>query len=277
MVKTTENRQTKTSVKYDPYVTMLRIKALQNLMKRNFVDPAQQHEFVDENLTEWLKEVTLPYGKKGSLYDFIRKVVWDWLLISDDIKTRLHDEWLAKGLPESLWLKIAAKNNEIMSFHKTHNSKNILVTFEVDCFPYPDESINPAESDYVQSNEVLPLPVEYYTQPFWRQKTVKYGSCDYITDWCEKGMDEYPTILAVIEIVQPLIYEKPVFIFAHLTEPYQSPLDKLPTILTSYETESGSDDSISKDSTITTSEGNKTLPMLSKTPSINISYDTTVT
>lgn len=276
MVKKGSDRSAKFSVKHDPLVIMYRTKALQNMARLNFVDAALQHQLVDENLADWLTEANLKYGQRGSLYDFIRKVVWDWGIVADDVKAIWHEQWIDKGLPESLWLKIEAKWQEITSFHVTYNSKNIIVTFEADVFPYPEESVNPVETDYVQSNEVLPVSTEDYVQSFWRQKTVKYGSVDYYTDWCVRGMDKALTVLAIIETVEPLLYDKSVSIFAHLTEPYQSPLDKVPVLEVAYETESGEDKSESESLQVQTSESNVVLASPSEAPNINISYTTEV-
>jgi len=277
MVKKGSTRSAKFSAKHDPKVIMYRVKALQNRARINFIDAALQHQIVDENLAEWLTEANLKYGQRGSLYDFIRKVVWDWLIITDGDKAILHQQWLDKGLPEALWLKIEAKYLEITGFHKTYNSKNIMVTFEADVFPYPSEDVNPLETDYVQPNEILPLPTEDYVQSFWRQKTVKYGSCDYICYWYDALMDKYPTVQVTIETVQPLLYDKSVSIFAHLTEPYQSPLDKFPVLESSYEVWSSIYPPTTMNVQLQTSERDTAQIGSSKTPNINISYTTEVT
>lgn len=293
MVKKGEYRSSKFSAKYDPFVNMLRIKKIGSMAKLNFVEASQQHAYVDENLQEWLTEVSLKFGEKGSLFDFVRKVVWSWTTITDDTKIILHTQWLSKGLPESLWLKIEAKANEITSFYKTHSSHNIIVTYETDVFPYPQENIDALNEirddinlarymtklgeDYLTVDDIFPVPNEAYTQNFWRQKSVKYGSVDFYTDWCERGMDKYPTITLTIETVQPLLYEKSVSISAFLTEPYQSPLDKSPILETSYEVENGSEDSVSKSTIVQSSEVNSTLAAPSKTSGINTSYTTEVT
>lgn len=270
-------RSAKFSEKHDPKVIMYRIKSQQKASALKFVDPARQHSMVDENLAEWLSETPLAFGERGTLFDFVREIVWKWGILTDIDKAALHVEWIAKGLPENLWLKIEPKYLEIIGFHLTHNSQNIIVTFEADVFPYPKENVNPIEDDYIVQYEVLPLPIEDYVQPYWRQKTVKYGSCDYITDWCKRGMDIIPTVLTSIETVEPLIYDKTVSIFAFLTEPYQSPLDKAPILATTFEAESGEDKGKSKEIGVLTSESSVTLASPSVSPNINITYETEVT
>jgi hypothetical protein len=277
MVKQGDERSSKFSVKHDPLVIMYRLKSLQNMAHLNFVDAALQHQLVDENLAAWLTEANLKYGQRSVLYDFIRKVVWKWVTMSDITKDILHDQWLDKGLPESLWLKIEAKYSEVTTFHSTYNSRNIMVTFETDVFPYPEQNVNPVETDYVQPNEVLPIPTEDYVQHFWRQKTVKYGSVNYICYWYDALMDKYPTVLTIIETVEPLLYDKSVSIFAHLTEPYQSPLDKFPFLETSYDILESIIPYTTKNVQLQTSERNTSQEGLSKTPNINISYTTEVT
>lgn len=244
MVKKGKDRSAKSSAKYDPKVTMYRLKSLQNMAHRDFSSVALQHQLVDENLAEWLTEANLKYGQRGSLYDLVRKVAWNWLIMSDETKAVIHALWIAKGLPESLWLKIENKYYEITGQNVTYRSKSIMVTFEADLFPYPDQELNPQQRDYVLFSEVLPLPVEdfaqhsteEYGQHYWRQKTVKYGNVDYLYFWEQKMTDKIALVSATIETVEPLLYEKTLQIFAHITDPYPSPFDKTPEIDATYST-----------------------------------------
>jgi hypothetical protein len=277
MVKTGTKRSNKFAAKHDPETILLRIKRLQNFSIDNFADAAQQAFFVDENVVQWLTENPLKYGQAGSLLDLVKELAWKWHLLTDAQKTLYHDLWVNKGLPEVIWLKIAQKNDEVLSLHRTQNSHNIMVTFEADCFPYPEEDMNPQELDYVENNEVLPLPIEPYAQNYWRQKTNKFGDVDYNCVWSAAKMDKTISVDLIIETVQPLLYEKTVTLDCFLTEPYQSPIDKTPSISTSYVLNDGIDKGKDKTSALETSSTNIQIQETDETPSINITFTTEVT
>ena len=277
MVKTGKRRSNKFTAKHDPETILLRIKRLQNYSIDNFADAAQQAFFVDENVVQWLTENPLNYGQAGSLLDLVKELAWKWHLLTDAQKTLYHDLWVSKGLPEVLWLKIALKNDEVMTLHRTQNSHNIMVSFEADCFPYPEEDINPEEEDYVKHNEILPLPTEPYAQNFWRQKTDKYGNVDYNCTWSATRMDKTASIELIIETVQPLVYEKTIVIDCYCTEPFQSPLDRTPSISTSYAHDDGIGKGQVKAPSLATSSVNQQLAQTDKPSSINITFETEVT
>lgn len=115
MVKEGSDRSTKFSEKHDPDVIMLRIKALQNFSIDKFQIPSQQAYRVDNNLSKWLDVQELKFGQKGTCYDFLKKVVWKWDILTDYEKAMLKQEWLDKGLPETVWDKIDAKHTEIIT------------------------------------------------------------------------------------------------------------------------------------------------------------------
>ena len=277
MVKSGKERSNKFNAKHDPETIMLRIKALQNFSIKGFTEPAQQHAYVDENIAEWIAETPLPFGKRGVLLDFVKQIAWKWAFLPDVEKEFWHQKWFEAGFPEDLWQRIDAKNSEIIKFRKTYKSHNIIVSYETDVFPYPDEDVNPKDQDYVLNDEVNPSDVEVYTQNVWRQKGISFGHVDYMYVWSEAKMDETLPINTTYEMVQPLIYDKTIKIFAHITEPYQSPLDRTPVLSTSYETENGETEKASKPLGLTTSNVNSQLASPSKTSNINISYDTQVT
>jgi hypothetical protein len=218
MVKSGSDRSAKTSAKYDPFVNMLRTKRLQNLAKFKFVMASNQQKLLDQELASWLAESSLTFGQRGYLFDLVKKLIWKWESFSDEDKHMYHNTWIDKGLPESLWLKLDAKFDEITSFTKTKNSKNIIVTFETDVFPYPAIDVNPVQTDYVKSHEVLPVPTEDYTQTPWRQKTVKYGSVDYKSFWSNTRMNKTIGLQTLIETVEPLKVDKNVQISTKLLD-----------------------------------------------------------
>jgi hypothetical protein len=236
LVKEGKVRSAKFSAKHDPKVIMYRLKSLQNLAHMNFVDAAIQHQLIDENLAEWLTEANLKYGQRGSLYDLVKKVAWNWLILDNVVKAALHEQWIAKGLPESLWLKIENKYYEFSSFHTSYGSKNIMVAYETDVFPYPLESLEDQKQNFMLLFEVLGIDPYSYVQGYWRQKTVKYSSVSFMYYWEKRMTDKNAVLSTVIETVQPLIFEKSVQVFAHITDPYPSPFDKFPVLEAKYST-----------------------------------------
>jgi hypothetical protein len=196
------------------------------------------------------------------------------------LKSRLeveHDKWIDSGLPEQLFLRLASKNNEVLSLAKTRLSHNIIVSFETDVFPYPEEYVNPQAQDYVQSNEIMPVNTETYTQDPWRQNTNKYGDVDYLCIWSALGMNKTIRIDLVIETVQPLLYEKTLQINCFIDTPYQSPLDRTASLSTSHEIDNGEDKGNDSTETLESSNDNKILTSPVVSSNINISYDTQVT
>lgn len=277
MVKQGKDRSAKFSAKHDPKVIMYRIKAIQEKMKAKFPVPSEQAFYVDENVRLWLQEFPLDYGQKASLLDLVKELVWKWPTLTDADKAVYYAKWIEKGLPEEIWLRMAFKNNEVLSVTKTRLAHNLMVSFEADVFPYPEEYINPILEDYVQSKEILPLPIEVYTQDVWRQKTDKYGDVDYLCVWSALGMNKTLGIDLIIETVQPLLFEKTLQINCFIDTPYQSPLDRSASISTSHETESGEDKGQDETEELESANENTVLASPVVSSSINISYDTQVT
>ena len=226
MVKPGSQRSQKFAKKYDVDVIMLRIKALQNFSIDKFVLPSQQAFLIDENLKGWINEAKLGYGARARLYDFLKKVVWKWENLTAEAKNLLHAQWLEQDLPDSLWQKIEAKHNEITTFKLTHNSKNIIVKYETDVFPYPQENVITElkdnillfESDFPLNDEKLQEQTEIYTQNPWRQQRLTYGNCDYLYVWSQAKMDKTVNIELLTETVQPLLVDKTVFVNADLKD-----------------------------------------------------------
>lgn len=277
MVKSGAERSDKTTAKYDPEVIMLRIKALQNYSKRLFPKPSEQSFRLDENLEVWATEFNLPYGMRGSLYTFVKDIIWIWNELTDLDKDYLHQKWITKGLPQELWDRLPSKYSEITAIAITRNSGNISVKYETDVFPYSEEDINPEETDYVLNDEQLPEEPELYTQNYWRQETIKYHNLDYLCVWSDTKMDQSVGIDLLIETVQPLLCDKNVTINCYMTEPYQSPQNKTNAIGTSYVVESGSETKTEKTKTMTTRNVNDVLASIPSQTNINTTYVTQVT
>jgi hypothetical protein len=121
LVKTGIDRSAKTSAKYDPFVTMLRIKALQNSMKDKFQIPAVQQTYVDENVKNWASEMALPFGKTAVLSDLTKRYVWKLETMTDTAIQVMHLIFLSKGFTEEQyvqWLvKLYAKLSEIKTLY----------------------------------------------------------------------------------------------------------------------------------------------------------------
>jgi hypothetical protein len=144
VVKEGAERSEKFSAKHDPDVIMLRIKALQNFSIDKFQIPAQQAYIIDNNLAHWLDVEDLKYGQCGNCYDFLRKIVWKWTLLTDYEKDILLQEWLAKGLPQSVWDKIDAKATEIHTLYSFCNLKTskMFCLVEVSGLPRLEEKVS---------------------------------------------------------------------------------------------------------------------------------------
>jgi hypothetical protein len=117
MVKTTQDRQTKTTVKYDPYINMLRAKFRQNVMKDKFQVPAYQDFLVDVNVKQWVIEMGLVYGQVGTLFDLTKKYVWRITTLTSAELTLMHAVFISKGFTEAQYatwlLKLYAKFSEM--------------------------------------------------------------------------------------------------------------------------------------------------------------------
>lgn len=113
MVRTGKDRSEKYSEKFDPYVLMLRSKKRFQTANETFDAAAFQHYILDKNIVQWLSEVSLKFGEKGTLYDFAKFVISRWEILDPIAKEVLHQKWLSKGLTQELWDKILAKRIEI--------------------------------------------------------------------------------------------------------------------------------------------------------------------
>jgi hypothetical protein len=117
MVKQGSDRAAKSSAKYDPFVIMLRIKALQNSMKDKFQIPAVQQTYVDENVQQWALDMGLSFGKTAVLFDLTRRYVWKIGTMDSTAIEVMHLAFISKGFTETqyiTWLeKLYAKLSEI--------------------------------------------------------------------------------------------------------------------------------------------------------------------
>jgi hypothetical protein len=121
MVKQGKTRSSKFSVKHDPYVIMLRVKALQNVMKDKFQVPAQQDYYIDVNVQNWINSLNLPFGKAGTLMDLTKQYVWKIANMTDIDIEAMHRDFISKDFTETQyeeWLSnLQAKATEIVTLY----------------------------------------------------------------------------------------------------------------------------------------------------------------
>jgi hypothetical protein len=136
MVKKGSTRSAKFSAKHDPYVIMLRIKALQNVMKQKFQIPAQQNYYIDINVKEWIDSLGLPFGKAGTLLDLTKQYVWKIANMSDFEIENMHQTFISKGFTEDQyneWLiNIEAKATEIVTLYSFCHRETSKMFLRVD-------------------------------------------------------------------------------------------------------------------------------------------------
>ena len=175
MPKKGSERAKKFTVKHDPDLLMLRWKALRDFsIKRFYLTPIKHFE-LDDNIQTLINRYVLPFGQAGTFMDLVRKLVYSWGYLTDSQKALLKQEWIAKGLPEELFDKIAEKYNELQNFISQHPTTDMVLSWYVELDPYPQEAYAPKEEDQTVKTET-----EYETgtakiTPYWKQEGHKEG------------------------------------------------------------------------------------------------------
>jgi hypothetical protein len=152
---------------------MLRIKALQNIMKQKFQIPAQQDYYIDINVKEWIDSLGLPFGKAGTLLDLTKQYVWKIAGMSDFEIENMHQNFLSKGFTEdqySEWLiNIEAKATEIVTLYSFCHRETSKMFLRVDVsLPIGVEMIEGNYSSWVIYDGFDDLEIDYYdTNAVW--------------------------------------------------------------------------------------------------------------
>jgi hypothetical protein len=175
MPKKGSKRAKKFTVKHDPNLLMLRWKALRDFsIKRFYITPIK-HFQLDDNIRTLIERYVLPFGKAGTFMDLTRKLVYSWGYLTDSQKAVLREEWIAKGLPEELFDKIADKYNELQNFISQRPTTDMVLSWFLELEPYPQEAYTPKEED-----QTIKTETEYETEtakitPYWKQEGHKEG------------------------------------------------------------------------------------------------------
>jgi len=175
MPKKGSKRAKKFTVKHDPNLLMLRWKALRDFsIKRFYITPIK-HFQLDDNIRTLIERYVLPFGKAGTFMDLVRKLVYSWGYLTDSQKAVLREEWIAKGLPDELFDKIADKYNELQNFISQRPTVDMVLSWYVELNPIPQEAYIPKEED-----QTIKTETEYETEtakitPYWRQEGHKEG------------------------------------------------------------------------------------------------------
>jgi hypothetical protein len=95
--------------------------------------------------------------------------------LTDSQKALLRQEWVAKGLPDELFDKIADKYNELQNFISQRPTVDMVLSWYVELNPIPQEAYTPKEEDQTVKTET-----EYETEtakitPYWKQEGHKEG------------------------------------------------------------------------------------------------------
>jgi hypothetical protein len=175
MPKKGSKRAKKFTVKHDPNLLMLRWKALRDFSIKKFYITPIKHFQLDDNIRTLIERYVLPFGKAGTFMDLTRKLVYSWGYLTDSQKAVLREEWIAKGLPEELFDKIADKYNELQNFISQRPTTDMVLSWYLELEPYPQEAYVPKEEDQTVKTET-----EYETEtvkitPYWKQEGHKEG------------------------------------------------------------------------------------------------------
>jgi hypothetical protein len=175
MPKKGSKRAKKFTVKHDPNLLMLRWKALRDFSIKKFYITPIKHFQLDDNIRTLIERYVLPFGKAGTFMDLTRKLVYSWGYLTDSQKAVLREEWIAKGLPEELFDKIADKYNELQNFISQRPTTDMVLSWNLELEPYPQEAYVPKEEDQTMKTET-----EYETEtakitPYWKQEGHKEG------------------------------------------------------------------------------------------------------
>ena len=175
MPKNGSERAKKFSTKHDPDLIMLRWKTLRDFSIKRFYLTPIKHFQLDDNIQTLIERYVLPFGQAGTFMDLVRKLVYSWGYLTDSQKVLLKQEWIAKGLPEELFDKIAEKYNELQNFISEHPTTDMVLSWYSELDPYPQEAYVPKEEDQTVKTET-----EYETgtakiTPYWKQEGHKEG------------------------------------------------------------------------------------------------------
>jgi hypothetical protein len=175
MPKKGSRRSKKFTVKHDPDLLMLRWKALRDFsIKRFYVTPIK-HFQLDDNIRVLIERYVLPFGQAGTFMDLVRKLVYSWGYLTESQKALLRQEWVAKGLPDELFDKIADKYIELQNFISQRPTVDMVLSWYLELNPYPEEAYTPKEED-----QTIKTETEYETgtakiTPYWKQEGHKEG------------------------------------------------------------------------------------------------------
>jgi hypothetical protein len=175
MPKKGSRRAEKFTVKHDPELLMLRWKALRDYsIKRFYITPIK-HFQLDDNIRVLIERYILPFGKAGEFMDLVRKLVYSWGYLTDAQKSLLRQEWIAKGLPEELFNKIADKYYELQNFISQRPTTDMVLSWYVELEPYPQEAYTPKEEDQTVKTETVYETETAKITPYWKQEGHKEG------------------------------------------------------------------------------------------------------
>jgi len=175
MPKKGSKRAKKFRVKHDPDLLMLRWKALRDFSIKRFYLTPIKHFQLDDNIRVLIERYVLPFGKAGTFMDLVRKLVYSWGYLTDSQKVLLRQEWVAKGLPDELFDKIADKYNELQNFISQKPTVDMVLSWYLELNPIPQEAYTPKEED-----QTIKTETEYETEtakitPYWKQEGHKEG------------------------------------------------------------------------------------------------------
>jgi len=175
MPKKGSKRAKKFTVKHDPDLLMLRWKALKDFSIKRFYLTPIKHFQLDDNIRVLIERYVLPFGKAGTFMDLLRKLVYSWGYLTDSQKVLLRQEWIAKGLPDELFDKIADKYYELQNFISQRPTVDMVLSWYLELNPIPQEAYVPKEED-----QTIKTETEYETEtakitPYWKQEGHKEG------------------------------------------------------------------------------------------------------
>jgi hypothetical protein len=117
----------------------------------------------------------LPFGKAGTFMDLVRKLVYSWGYLTDSEKAVLKQNWIAKGLPEELFDKIADKYNELQNFISQRPTTDMVLSWFLELEPHPQEAYVPKEEDQTIKTETEYEAETAKITPYWKQEGHKEG------------------------------------------------------------------------------------------------------
>jgi hypothetical protein len=175
MPKKGSRRAKKFTVKHDPDLLMLRWKALRDFSIKRFYLTPIKHFQLDDNIRVLIERYILPFGQAGTFMDLVRKLVYSWGYLTDSQKALLRQEWVAKGLPDELFDKIADKYNELQNFVSQRPTVDMVLSWYSELNPIPQEAYTPKEEDQTIKTETEYETETAKTTPYWKQEGHKEG------------------------------------------------------------------------------------------------------